>query len=255
MLLKIEGSDVELVAFIEAMLDLASCNITQAGTDAPGKEQPEQSDARPGDFMFWQRFYGLYLHPKNISIETCHALAMRATLEQYPGALIPTQEQVKIFMRPFDHDLICAVKDLAEEKLIEKLFPELWPQPEPQPEPQPKPAPPKKSKKADATPDFPLGGECPYEPKKRRKGGVKPIIITADEVKESGALECDTIPEAIEAIIVLCNCNKASIARLLEVDNAAISSAANGQVYPYVANAFKQYFNFPKQETDDEGEA
>jgi hypothetical protein len=84
------------------------------------------------------------------------------------------------------------------------------------------------------------------ETKKPQKAPAKKsITITADEVRESGALECDSIPEAVEAIIELCKCNKASIARLLDVDNAAISSAANGKVYPYVERAFKQYLDFP----------
>jgi hypothetical protein len=86
------------------------------------------------------------------------------------------------------------------------------------------------------------------KPKKTsaKRGGRQTIDITVSDVKDSGALECDTIPEVIEAILVLCNCNKASIARLLEVDNAAISSAANDKVYPYVANAFRAKLGFPK---------
>lgn len=92
--------------------------------------------------------------------------------------------------------------------------------------------------------------------KKPKKTPAKPsatrsITITADEVRESGALECDSIPEVIEAIIELCKCNKASIARLLEVDNAAISSAANGKVYPYVERAFKQYLDFPSNNPEE----
>ena len=85
------------------------------------------------------------------------------------------------------------------------------------------------------------------KPKKTpaKTSGPRSITITANEVKESGALECDSIPEAIEAILELCRCNKASVARLLDVDNAAISSALNGRVYPYVERAFRQYLDFP----------
>ncbi|MCF6174844.1 MAG: hypothetical protein L3J71_03650 [Victivallaceae bacterium] len=90
----------------------------------------------------------------------------------------------------------------------------------------------------------------PAKPKKnklKKKGqGRKPIIVTVAEIlKKVTPDDYDNIPDLTRAIVEKCT-TKSALARLLEIDPAAIATAINkNKTYPYVEKAFRQIFQFP----------
>lgn len=67
--------------------------------------------------------------------------------------------------------------------------------------------------------------------------------ISLEEIREEVPLEdCDSVPEAIEAIMTICKVSGAHLGDLLGLDKTAFSKARNGRVFPVVKRAFARHF-------------
>ena len=169
MILKIEGTDREIITLFEGLMELMGSDMTQVGTDDHGKDNK-------GKPLSTAAFMPFHISPDGA------------------GPLGPT----------FD----CGFDGLNG---------------------------------AD-------GGDTPA-PEARKDAGQKTSAprntreITIQEIKDEVPLEkCGSIPEAIEAIQLICKTGGSALARAMGLDPFNISTAKNGKVYPATRKAFVKHF-------------